>query len=209
MRRVRQTLSRQARRAGLFASMTISSLKEIKKGTVLIYQDEPCLVLEANFLRMQANKPVMQTKMRGLKTGNTYKNNFKEGDGTKTAELTRKSANYLYHDGTNFVFMDNESYDQLTLAKDSLGDKANYLVDNLKVDLLYWQDELVSLDIPIKVDLKVTETEPGVRGDTAQGSVNKPATLETGLTIQVPIFVKQGDTVRVNTEKGEYVERVN
>lgn len=187
---------------------SISSLKEIKKGMILIYNDEPCQVLEANFLRMQANKPVMQTKMRGLKSGNTYKNNFKEGDGTQTAELVRKSANYLYHDGINYVFMDNESYDQISLSKDSLGDKTDYLTDNLKVDLLYWNDEIVSVDIPIKVDLKVAETEPGVRGDTAQGSVNKPATLETGLTMQVPIFIKVGDTIRVNTEKGEYVERV-
>ena len=187
---------------------TISSLKEIKKGTVLIYNDEPCQVLEANFLRMQANKPVMQTKMRGLKTGNTYKNNFKEGDGTQVAELTKKSVNYLYHDGTNFIFMDNESYDQISLSKDAMGDKTNYLTDNLKINLLYWNDELVSLDIPIKVDLKVTATEPGVRGDTAQGSVNKPATLETGLVLQVPIFIKVGDTIRVNTEKGEYAERV-
>jgi len=193
----------------LFKDMpSISSLKEIKKGMILIYNDEPCQVLEANFLRMQANKPVMQTKMRGLKSGNTYKNNFKEGDGTQTAELVRKSANYLYHDGINYVFMDNESYDQISLSKDSLGDKTDYLTDNLKVDLLYWNDEIVSVDIPIKVDLKVAETEPGVRGDTAQGSVNKPATLETGLTMQVPIFIKVGDTIRVNTEKGEYVERV-
>jgi elongation factor P len=186
----------------------ISSLKEIKNGQVLIYKDEPCHVLEANFLRMQAAKPVMQTKMRGLKSGNTYRNNFKESDAPEIAELDRKSANFLYQDGTNYHFMDNESYDQLSLDKESLGDKTNYLTENLKVDLMYWNESLVSVDIPIKVDLKVIEAEPGVRGDTAQGSVNKPATLETGFTLQVPIFVKEGDTIRVNTEKGEYAERV-
>lgn len=187
---------------------TISSLKEIKKGLIIIYQNEPCMVLEANFLRMQAAKPVMQTKMRNLKTSNVYRNNFKENDGVVIAELERKSANYLYNDGNNYEFMDNETFEQISLDKDTLGDKTDFLTEGTKVDLLYYNNQIVSADIPIKVELKIAATEPGVRGDTAQGSVTKPATLETGLVIQVPIFVKQGDIVRVNTEKGEYAERV-
>lgn len=187
---------------------SLSTLKDIKRGLVVIYNDEPCLVLEADFLRKQANKPVMQTKIKGLKSGNVYNNNFKEATLPDTADMERKSANFLYHDGMHFYFMDNESFEQIPLGEEAVGDNANYLTENLKVDLLYWGHELISIAVPIKVELKVTETEPGVRGDTAQGSVNKPATLETGMTLQVPIFVKEGDTIRVNTEKGEYVERV-
>jgi elongation factor P len=188
---------------------SISSLKEIKKGLVLVYNNEPCLVLAASFLRMQQRKPVMQTKLKGLQSGKSFEYSFKQGESIETADLERKSVNFLYFDGTNYVFMDNQTYDQLSLPAETVGEKADYLVADTTLDLLLWDGQIVSLDLPIKINLKVVEAEPGVRGDTAQGSVTKPAKLESGATIQVPIFVKEGDVVRVNTEKGEYVERVN
>ena len=105
--------------------------------------------------------------------------------------------------------MDNQTYDQIFLNSENIGENINYLKDNMPVTLLYWQNQLIRLEIPIKVDLKVIETEPGTRGDTAQGTVTKPAKLETGYTLQVPIFVKEDDTIRINTETGEYAERVS
>lgn len=187
---------------------TISSLKELKKGTVIIFKDEPHQVLGSEFLRMQAAKPVMKTKMRNLITSAIIAHNFSHGDKPKLVELSRKSANYLYQEKNDFVFMDNESYEQISLAQETLDDRINFLSENLPVSLLYWHDRIISVEMPPKVELEVTATEPAVRGDTAQGSVTKPATLKTGYVVQVPIFVKVGDKVRVNTETGEYIERV-
>lgn len=187
---------------------TISSLKEIKKGIVLIYNNEPCQVVEAKFLRMQQRKPVMQTKLKSLASGKAYEYSFKQGEDVETADLERKSANYLYHDGNNYVFMDNTTYDQIFASEETLGDAAHFLKENLSIDLLYWNNEIVSVKLPPKVDLLVTEAEPGVRGDTAQGSVTKMVTLESGHKIHVPIFVNQGDTIKVNTDTNEYDSRV-
>jgi len=187
---------------------TVSSLKEIKKGVVILFKNEPHKVVESEFLRMQATKPVMKTKMCNLVTGSINAHNFSHGDKPDLISLSKKSANYLYQEGKNYVFMDNDSYEQISLSQENLGDKINFLSENLSVNLLFWDDKIISIETPPKVELEVTETEPGVRGDTAQGSVTKPATLETGHVVQVPIFVKVGDKVRVNTETGEYSERV-
>ncbi len=186
----------------------ISNLKGIKRGTVLIYNGEPCRVVEAKFLRMQARKPVMQTKMKSLSSDKTYEYNFKQGETIETADLDRTSANFLYKQGDDAVFMDNTSYEQITIDPETLGDAANFLSEGVTADLLYWNGDIVSISLPPKVDLMVTESEPGAKGDTAQGSGTKPATLETGYTIQVPIFINQGEKIRINTETGEYDSRV-
>ena len=188
---------------------TVSSLKELKKGAVIIFKDAPHQVLDSEFLRMQSAKPVMKTKMRNLISGVIIAHNFSHGDKPELIDLSKKSANYLYKEKNNFIFMDNESYEQISLSQETLADKINFLSANLPVSLLYWHDQIISVEIPPKVDLEVTASEPGVRGDTAQGSGTKPATLETGYVIQVPIFVKTGDKIRVNTSTGAYVERVN
>lgn len=188
---------------------TISQLKEIKKGLVVIYNNEPCLVVDASFLRMQQRKPVMQTKMKSLSAGKTYEYSFKQGESVETADLIRTKANYLYKDNTGYVFMNNETYDQVAIDEDTLGDDKHYLKEGLTIDLLYWDEKLVSISLPPKVDLEVTATEPGVKGDTVQGGGTKPATLESGYTLQVPIFIKQGDILKISTETGDYDSRVN
>ena len=187
---------------------SLSNLKEIKKGGVILFNQDPCLVLEANFLRMQQRKPVMQTKLKNLQTGKTYDYNFKQGETVESVDLERTNANFLYRQGTSYMFMDNVTFDQVALEADRLAEKASFLSENLTVNLLYWGDKLINVEIPGKIDLRVTETEPGARGDTAQGSVMKQATLETGLSLKVPLFVKEGDVIRVNSSTGEYVERV-
>jgi len=187
---------------------TISNLKSIKRGIVLIYNGEPCRVTEAKFLRMQARKPVMQTKMKSLSAGKTYEYNFKQGETIQTADLDRTSASFLYRQGDNAVFMDSASYEQIEIDPETLGDATNFLSEGTVVDLLYWNGEIVSIGLPPKVELTVTEAEPGAKGDTAQGSGTKPATLETGYVLQVPIFIKPGEKLKVNTETGEYDSRV-
>ncbi len=186
---------------------SISSLKQIKKGLVLIFNNEPYIVIDASFLRMQQAKPVMQTKMKSIISGKTIEYNFKYGDKIEITDLDKKKATFLYKSGDKFTFMDTQ-YEQIELDKDNLGDSINFLKEGIEVYLLYWNNNVVSVSLPPKVDLEVIETEPGVRGNTAQGSVTKPAKLETGYTVQVPIFIKTGDIIRVNTETGEYVSRV-
>lgn len=187
----------------------ISTLNDIKKGLVLNLDGEPYLVMETKFLRMQQRKPVMQTKMKNLISQKTMEYSFKSGERVAEADIARKKVNYLYHDQQGYHFMDNETYEQFFIPADTLGDQTKFLKENVEVDAVYFNEQPISVALPPKIDLKVVSAEPGVRGDTAQGKVTKPATLETGATINVPIFVKEGDTVRINTETGEYVERVS
>lgn len=186
----------------------ISTLNDIKVGLVVNYEGEPYIVLEAKFVRMQQRKPVMQTKMRHLITGRTLEYSFKPGDRLEIADMARTKVNYLYRDNDQMHFMDNNTFEQFSLPLTMLGDKIGFLKDGEEVDVVYYNEKPISVELPKKVDLKVIETEPGVKGDTAQGSVMKPAKLEAGATINVPLFVKEGDTIRINTDRGEYVERV-
>ncbi len=187
----------------------ISTLNDIKKGLALNINDEPYLVLEAKFLRMQQRKPVMQTKLRNLITGKVLENSFKPGDRVEEADLLRKKVNYLYNDNQGYHFMDNESYEQFFLSAGQLGEITKFFKEGMEVEALYFNGQPISVALPPKIDLKVVSAEPGIRGDTAQGKVTKPAILETGTRINVPIFVKEGDMIRLNTETGEYVERAN
>jgi elongation factor P len=150
---------------------------------------------------------VMRTKLRNLKTKSIFDITFKGSDKFDEAPLSRRASSYLYPEDNNLVFMDSESFEQYTIASDVLGDAAKYLKEGATVSILFFDDEPVTVEIPTKVELLVTETDPGVKGDTAQGG-SKPATLETGATVSVPLFVKVGDLIRVNTIENTYVERV-
>lgn len=174
----------------------------------MIQNDEPYVVMEANFVRMQQRKPVMQTKLKNLLNGKVAEVNFHPGDRVEEADLMRKKVDYLYNDGDNYYFMSQDDFEQFSIAKENIGDKAGFLKDGDKVDALYFNGNPVSVSLQPKVELKVISAPEGVKGNSAQGRVTKVAELETGITIQVPLFVKEGDTVRINTETGEYVERV-
>lgn len=187
----------------------LSSLNDIKKGLNILYEGEPYVVAEANFVRMQQRKPVMQTKMKNLLNGKVAQVNFHPGDRVEEADLMRKKADYLYNDGTSYNFMSQDDFEQFSIAKESVGDKVGYLKEGDKVDALYFNGNPVSVSVLPKVELKVVSAPEGVKGDSAQGRVTKAAEMETGITIQVPLFVKEGDIIRINTESGEYVERVN
>lgn len=188
---------------------TLGALNDIKVGMVLNYEGEPYQVQTANFVRMQQRKPVMQTKMKHLVTGRVLEYSFKPGDRVETADLARTKVNFLYREGDQFHFMDNNTFEQFSLPQDLLGDKILFMKDGMEVDVMYYNEKPINIELPKKVELKVVETEPGVRGDTAQGAVLKPAKLETGASINVPIFIKEGDIIRINTERGEYSERVS
>lgn len=186
----------------------LSSLNDIKKGLSINFNNEPYIVLEANFVRMQQRKPVMQTKLRNLITGKVLEYSFKQGERVEEADLQRGTANYLYKDERFVNFMDNKSYEQFTIPLEVLGDKIKFLKEGTECDVLYYEDSPVNVDIPIKIKLKVITAPPGVKGDTAS-NVTKQVTLETGAVINAPLFIKEGETIIVNTDTGTYVERAN
>jgi len=187
---------------------TISSLNDIKQGLTIIYNGEPHMVLRANFVRMQQRQPVMQTKMRNLISGKVIEYSFKAGEKVEEAEIRRKKMSFLYAAGNEYVFMDNTDYEQTSLTAEKIGETKNFLKEGSEVVLVFFDENPINIELSPKMDFVVTATADGVKGDTAQGRVTKPATIETGFNINVPLFVKQGDTIRVNTETGEYVERV-
>lgn len=185
-----------------------SALNDLKVGLVINYNNEPYIIQEAHFVRMQQRKPVMQTKLKHLISGKSLEYSFKPGERVEIADLNRTKVNYLYRSGEELNFMDNNTYEQFTVPATLLGDQVGFLKEGQEIDVLYYNDKAINIELPKKVELKVVETEPGIKGDTAQGSVMKAAKLETGATIPVPLFVKEGDVIRINTERGEYVERV-
>jgi elongation factor P len=187
--------------------MAIASLNDIKKGTNVEINGEPYRVVEANFLRMQMRKPVMQSKLKNLVTGKVLEISFKPGDKVIEAELEHVKATYLYSDENNSYFMEVVSYEQFSVPKDNVEDQLKYLLENQEVEVLKFKGQALSIQLPNKVDLKVVEAPPGIRGDSSQGAT-KQVVLETGMHINAPLFVKEGDVVKVNTETGEYVERV-
>ena len=150
----------------------------------------------------------MRTRIKNVRTGATIEQTFKSGEKFKEVSMTRKKKQYLYKEGGNYTFMDMETYDQISVPAEKIGDQAQYLKENMEVEALYLEEEFLSLDLPASVMLKVTHTVPGVRGDTVS-NVTKPATVETGVDVQVPLFIKEGDVIKVDTRSGEYVERVS
>ena len=181
---------------------------DLKKGVVIVYNNQPHEIMVANFVRMQQRKPVMQMKMRNLFTGKVVEYSAKSGESFQQADITRQKAQFLYADGAGAHFMNQETFETIDISKEQASDKVGYLKEGTDVNLIYYGENPMSIELPIKIDLEVKSTPPGIKGDTATGGT-KPATLETGINVNVPLFIKEGDKIRVNTTTGEYVERAN
>ena len=179
----------------------------LRKGMAIELDGEPYLVVSYERSKMQKRAPVMRIKLRELRTGRLVDRTF-QGDDVKLvpAPVERRSAQYIYRQDNLYYFMDTETFDQFPLSEHLVGNASEFLVEQTTVDLVFHRDEPVTIELPITVDIKVAESPPGVRGDTAQGGT-KPATLETGLVLQVPLFVEEGETIRVDTRTGEYRSR--
>ena len=184
----------------------LPSLNSIRVGVRILMNGEPCQVVSANFMRCQQRQPVMQTKLRNLINGKVIEISFKPGDRIEEADLEKKHADYLYSDSKGIYFMDTESYEQVSVDSDILGERKELLKEGTQVEVLYFREQPIAINLPPKIDLKVISAPPGIRGDSS-GNVTKQITLETGLVISAPLFVKEGDMVRVNTDTSEYVER--
>ena len=182
------------------------STGDLKRGMAIELDGDLWSILEYHHIKMGRGSAQVRMKVRNLKTGATVEKTFQAGEKFRRAILDRKEYQYLYREDGTYHFMDLGTYDQLAINASDLGDVVNYLRDNQTVELLMYQDEPIGAELPPSVELQVTQSDPGLRGDTASAGT-KPATLETGLVVQVPLFVNEGDSIRVDTRTGQYIER--
>ncbi|HEX3722114.1 MAG TPA: elongation factor P [Nitrolancea sp.] len=180
----------------------------LRKGLTLDYNGELVKVVEYQHVKQGRGSAFVRLTLRNLRTGSTTSQTFQAGSKFQTARLERRRVQYLYREDDQYNFMDVDTFEQFPLNSSTLGDTVNYLVENEVIDLLTYQDQPVDVEAPITVQLEVTQTDPGVKGDTAAGGT-KPATLQTGLTVNVPLFINIGDVVKVDTRTGDYLERVS
>jgi len=183
-------------------------ITELKPGRAIQLDGEPFIVLTSVFGRKSQDKANMQCKLKNLKTGAIIARNFQGKDKIAPADVGYKKVQFLYGTPDSYTFMDLQSYDQFELGADVIGDNGGYLVEGAEMDALMFQDTPIGIQVKATVDLKVIETMPGVKGDTATGG-NKPAKLETGISVNVPLFIQEGEKIRVNTETGMYMARAN
>jgi elongation factor P len=182
------------------------STAEFRKGLRIVFDGEPYTIVDFQHVKPGKGGAFVRTKLKHMRQGRVIDNTFRSGEKVELVDFEDKHMQFLYKDD-RFHFMDMETYDQVSLSEDEVGDAALYLKDNTEVEVLYIDGSPVSLELPNFIELAVARTDPGVRGDTAQGGT-KPATLETGAVVQVPLFLNEGDIVKVDTRTGEYLGRV-
>lgn len=182
-------------------------VEDLRKGVTFEADGEIYRVLDYQHIKMGRGNATIRTKLRNLRTGATVERTWQSGNRVNDIRLEQRSAQYMYYDGDLYYFMDTETYDQFGLPAAVLGDAVNYLQEGMTIDISLFNGKPIAIELPTTVDLEVTETAPGFKGDTAAGGT-KPARLATGVVVQVPFFVNTGDVVRVDTRTGQYVTRV-
>jgi len=181
---------------------------DLTKGVLFIMDGSPYEVIETHFLRMQQRKAVVQTRIRNLITGKLLDRNFQASDSFEEAEIERKHAIFIYESKGQYWFhAENNPKDRFALETDVLGEQGRFLKPNIRVQTMVFNDKVIQVEIPVKMEFKVTEAPPSVKGNTAQGGT-KTVTIEGGAKINAPLFINEGDMIRVNTTTGDYVERV-
>lgn len=175
-------------------------------GMAIYVDDELYEIINYEHSKKARGSAFVRTRLRNIHSGEVKEKTFQSGDDFEQAIIEERPAEYLYESDQFHVFMDMETYDQVELSGDGIGDAVDYLKENMELELEYCDDDAIGVKLPAQVSLEVTDTSPGVKGDTAQGGT-KPATLESGATVDVPLFVSEGDEIVVNTESGEYVGR--
>jgi len=186
------------------------SASELKKGSRLVIDGDPYSVLAAQTQTPSARgaASLVKVKVRNLRTDQVLDKSYKTDERFEEPDLERKPFQFLYEDGEQLVFMDQTTFDQLYVTRDELGDAALYLVDNLELKLIFYNGKLLDVELPTTIELVVDTVEPVTRGDTARGTVLKPASLTNGMRVMVPQYVKEGDRIRVSTKDGSFAERV-
>ncbi len=179
-----------------------------KNGLKIELDGEPFVMTYFQHVKPGKGGAFVRTKIKNLRTGRTLEKTFRAGEKVAEADVDERNMQFLYADSEGLVFMDNESYDQMSIPKEQVGDTVKFLKENVEVDVILYKGSPINIELPAFIHAEITQTDPGVKGDTASGAT-KPATLETGAVVQVPLFIKEGEVVRVDTRTGEYVERVN
>jgi elongation factor P len=183
------------------------SSNDFRNGITIVLDNDLFTIVEFLHVKPGKGQAFVRTKIRNLKSGNVLEKTFKAGEKVPRAHIDRRNMQYLYLSGDMYVFMDNENFDQIEISKESMGDAMKWLKDGANMDILLYESLVIGVEAPAHMDLEITHTEPGFKGDTAQGGT-KPATLETGATVNVPLFVEIGDKIQVDTRTGEYLRRV-
>jgi elongation factor P len=183
------------------------STGELRKGVAIELDGELWQILDYHHIKMGRGSAQVRITLRNIKRGQTVERSFQAGTKWPRASMEKRPVQFLYHEGSDYHFMDNDTYDQFVLTADQLGEAAQYMKDGKTLDRTSYQGETIGVELPVTVDLRVTATEPGFAGDTQSGA-RKPATTESGLTVQVPLFVQVGDTIRIDTRTGDYQTRV-
>ena len=184
----------------------MATTTNIIKGIAISYKNQPWIVIGTQFTNPGKGQAFTKARMRNLKTGQVLENTFKSGEAVELVDTMRKKCQYLYNDNASYHFMDNETYEQFELKKEAIEDEIKFLVDGTECYALHIEGNPISIQLPPKMDFKVAKTTPGVKGDTATGG-NKDCTIETGAVLKVPLFIKEGEIIKVNTEDGTYVSK--
>jgi elongation factor P len=180
---------------------------DFKNGLKIEISGEPYTIVNFQHVKPGKGGAFVRTKLKNLRNGKVVDKTFRAGEKVEKPDIDERSMQFLYFDGDNLVFMDSETYDQTPFSAEQVGDARKYLMENLDVDVLFWNNRPINIELPPFIEAEITQCDPGMKGDTAQGAT-KPATIETGAVVTVPLFLKEGERIRVDTRSGEYVERV-
>lgn len=192
----------------MYKGINVVIAGDLRKGTKILFKGDPYSVIDYQHVKPGKGGAFMRTKMKNLITGNVHEHTFRSDEKIETPDLAYKEMLYVYQDNGLYEFLDQESYEQMSFNKDQVSNVLDYLKEQTIYNVLYFNDKPIAVNPPLFLDLEVVETPPGVKGDTAQGAGSKPATLETGLVLQVPLFINEGDILKVDTREGKYIERV-
>ena len=183
------------------------STAEFRNGAKIEIEGEPFVIIEFQHVKPGKGGAFVRTKLKSLRTGNVMDRTYRSGEKLETPDLEERNMQYLYSSGDEYFFMDQESYEQSTLTEKQLGDNRKWLKENTVIQVLYHNGLPIGVEVPMFMELKVVKSDPGVKGDTASGG-SKPATLETGAVVKVPLYLEEGEVIKVDTRTGEYLERV-
>lgn len=183
-------------------------VSDLKKNAKLKIDNAPWVVVDFQFVKPGKGQGLYKCKIKNMLSGSVVERTYRSGEKLEAADVESRGYQYLFESGDSFTFMDNETYEQVEVAAEKIGEDKYFLLDELKVDIMFFEGRAVGVNLPSHVTMEVTECEPGVKGDTAQGAT-KAATLSTGLSVQVPLFIKIGERLKIDTRTKSYVERVN
>lgn len=186
----------------------MNSTSDFRKGLKILIDGDPYTIVDFQHVKPGKGNQFTRTKLRNLVTGQNLDKTIKSGEKFEEPNVEYKDMNFLYADENGFNFMDQTNFDQVSLNNELIGEYKNYLIENMEVKVCFFNDRAVAVEVPMSVELRVTQTDPGFKGNTVSNTT-KPATLETGFVVQVPLHIAEGDLLKVNTLSGEYIERVN